>query len=1044
MGPGAGAIVNLVPEFRPAGFAEPERSKTETETSVSGSSSQAPELERFQLFDSITNFLRDFAVDTPLMIVLDDVHSADVDSLLLLRFLARDLRSARIMLVATYRESEVSLEPRLTELVNDIHREGDRIVIRGLSEADITEFVERTAGVRLDPRTVAALHSATEGNPFFLNETIRLLISEGRLGSEIAPPSITNFEIPLGVRSTIRRRVNLVSEAARETLALASAIGREFDLPTLRQLSTLADQKLHAALDEMVTSGLLGTVGHPVARYRYSHALVCETLYSDLPADSRQRLHLKIAETLERLPPTGEKPHFAQVAHHYIRALPAGPVDKALEYSRRGAEQALAVHAYEEAVRLYRAMLDVLPLLAPPDEQLRFEATLSLGDAMNRAGLFNQCRQTFEKAAEIARRLGRPDDLTRAALGRGMPITDAGVIDRALVGLLEEALGAVESDDYGRRAMLMSRLAHELYWSDESERVTALAREAIDIARRLGDIPTLIYVLHYSYLSLWVPENLQERFAAFEELISLAQKNRSNHWTLRGRQLRFVSLLEMGEIEAAREELAAFRDLAAQLQQPHGILELCEASIALLEGRLDETRQIAEGALAIGESLEGRTGQFRQTVSVIEFMLRWQEGRLGELHQVFKDIADRSSNSPFRVTDVFAARCALALCYCEGGNKADAQIQFDRLAADNFGSIPRKMAWIGCIVLLAEVCAQLGDGGRAAVLYELLAPHASQNLLLTWHVSFGSAQHYLGRLAATMSRFDRAVEHFEAAMPFNQRMGSRLWIVHNQFYCAETLLTRNRPGDRERAQSLLRECLDTSSELGIALIKLKSQAALGIPERNNLNDRGGIPASVDNEFHREGDFWTIRYQGRTFRLKDIKGLSYIARLLASPGVEFHALDLVGVGEFPMPAEDPQTIRRIVLEREDLHVGLSDDSGEMLDAQSKAAYKRRLDDLRDELEDAQEFGDADRAAGLQEEIDAIARELRRAIGLGGRDRRAGSAAERARLNVTRAVRAAIDRVGRNDPDLEQLFNKSIKTGTFCCYLPDPGVTMSWRL
>ena len=233
----------------------------------------------------------------------------------------------------------------------------------------------------------------------------------------------------------------------------------------------------------------------------------------------------------------------------------------------------------------------------------------------------------------------------------------------------------------------------------------------------------------------------------------------------------------MGEIEGAREELAAFGDLAAQLQQPHGILELCEASIALLEGKLDKTRQIAESALAIGESLEGRIGQFRQTVSVIEFMLRWQEGRLGELHQVFKDIADRSSNSPFRVTDVFAARCALALCYCEGGNKADAQIQFDRLAADNFRSIPRKMAWIGCIVLLAEVCAQLGDASRAAVLDELLAPHALQNLLLTWHVSFGSA-HIIRRSAATMSRLDQAVEHFEAAMRFNQRMGSRLWIVH--------------------------------------------------------------------------------------------------------------------------------------------------------------------------------------------------------------------------------------------------------------------------
>src|SRR5260370_2185952 len=175
---------------------------------------------------------------------------------------------------------------------------------------------------------------------------------------------------------------------------------------------------------------------------------------------------------------------------------------------------------------------------------------------MNRAVLFNQCRKSLEKAAEIARKLGRPDDLVRAVLGRGMPITDAGVIDRTLVALLEEALAVVQEDNAGRRAMLMSRLAHELYWSDESERGTAIARKAIDLARNLGDIPTLIYVLHYGYLSLWVPDNLEDRFAAVEELISLAEETRSNHWTLRGRQLRFVSLLEMGNIEAAREELA--------------------------------------------------------------------------------------------------------------------------------------------------------------------------------------------------------------------------------------------------------------------------------------------------------------------------------------------------------------------------------------------------------------------------------------------------------------------------------------------------------
>lgn len=1052
MGAGTAAILNLVPEFRTAGLTAP--GSAESQPDAPGSSTpQIPEMERFRLFDAIAGFLRTFALDNPLIIILDDVHVADIDSLLLLRFLARDLRSAPIMLVASYRESEVHLDPRRNELLNDAGREGERILLRGLSEPDIAEFLECVTGTPPHPKLVVNLHRATEGNPFFLNETVKLLISEGRLDSGTVR-SLTEFEIPEGVRALIRRRIQMVSEATRETLALASPIGREFDLAMLRLLSPLTDHQLETALNEAIACGLLGAVTEPLARYRYSHALVCETLYSDLPASVRQRLHLKIGETLERFVPNHEKPHFARVAHHFVRALPIGPVDKAVEYARRGAEQAVAVHAYEEAVRLYRTMLDVLEQQSPAENELRFEAALSLGDAMNRAGLFNQCRAAFESAAEIARKIGNNDYFIRAVLGRGMPITEAGVIDRTLISLIEEALAKVGEGDPGGRAMLMSRLAHELYWTDETDRRMMLAREAIEIARRLGDIPALIYVLNYGYLSLWNPDNVDDRAAAVEELISLAQETRSNQWMLRGRQLRFVNLLEMGDIPAAREELAAFRDLTLQLQQPYGVLELSEASMALLDGNLEETRRFAQRALAIGENLEGRTGQFRQTFTAIDFAVRWQEGRLAELQQTIKDIVDRSTKAGFRATDSVVPRCALALCYCETGCRDDAVIQFERLAADDFGWIPRKMTWLAIIILLAEVCAQLGDTRRAQLLYELLAPYASLSPLLTWHVCFGSARHYLGRLAVTMSRHDQAIEHFEAALQFNRRMGARLWVVHNQYHCAETLLVRNRPGDRERAHTLLRECIETAAELGIKILEQKARTALGLRVGVGASENRALE-SGSNQFHREGDFWTIGYRGKVFRLKDIKGMSYIARLLANPGVEVHAVDLMSGGALAPPAEDPAQDRNVRVEREgedseerrdpdDLRFVRYDDAGAMLDSQAKASYKRRLDELQQELEDAKEFGDADRAAAIQEEIDALARELRRAIGIGGRDRRAGSTSERARLNVTRATKAAIDRIGRNDPDLARWLSKSIRTGTFCSYLPDPAAQVSWRL
>jgi predicted ATPase len=1042
LGSGGNTLLNLVPEFRIA-TAAPPRSDAPSPSNLDVSAGQhVPEIERFRLFDSVTNFFRNLALDNPLLIILDDAHLADVDSLLLLRFLARDLRSARIMLVVIYRDSEIRSDPRRSRLLNETGGEGECIVLRGLSESDTAELVEQTTGADRKSKLVAALQNTTDGNPFFLGEMIKLLVREGRTQSWASGPN-PGFEVPDGVRSVIRRRVQQVSEATRKTVALASTIGREFDVSILRELSTLTDAELHLALDEAVQSGLLGMVRGSLPRYRYNHALVPETLYAELPAIARQNLHVKIAQTLERLTWGVEGPRFSEIAHHYIRALPAGPIDKAIEYATSGAQQALAVHAYDEAVRLYRTTLDILPLQSAPDEQLRFEVTLSLGDALNRAGMYDQCRGTFESAAEIARKLGKPDYLIRAALGRGMPITESGVVDWKLIALLEEALAVAEEDDLARRAMLMSRLAAELYWTDESERRAALAREAIEIARRLGDIRTLIYVLHYGHLALWLPDNLEDRLAAIDELIALAEETNSNHWALRGHYLRFVALLEMGDIQAARNELAAYRDLTLELQQPFGVQEFCEASMSLLEGNLDETLRIAERALTIGEGLEGRTGQFRQTFYAIDLAVRWQQGRLGDLQNMLRQIVDRSSGAEFRASDTIAARCALALCYCESGKRDEAAREFELLAADDFKSIPRRMTWLGCIILLSEVCAQLGDARRAALLYEQLLPYASRNPLLTWHVCFGSAQHYLGRLAVSMSRFDEAIEHFESALLGNQQMGARLWALHNQYFLGEALLLRNGKDDRQRAQHLLQECQETATQLGVSAVQQRAQGKIGLSGQTDAEIERKTADKDLNQFHCDGDFWTIRFGGRVLRLRDTKGMSYIARLLRNPGVELHSLDLVGAAELADSAQSAATIRASVVQEEGMQIGFPLDAGEMLDATAKTSYKRRLDELNQELEEAGEFGDADRAAGIKEEIDALVRELRRAIGMGGRDRRVGSATERARINVSRAMKAAIDRIGEKDPALGLLLSKSIKTGAFCSYVPDPS-SIAWSL
>ena len=206
-------------------------------------------------------------------------------------------------------------------------------------------------------------------------------------------------------------------------------------------------------------------------------------------------------------------------------------------------------------------------------------------------------------------------------------------------------------------------------------------------------------------------------------------------------------------------------------------------------------------------------------------------------------------------------------------------------------------------------------------------------------------------------------------------------------------------------------------------------------DRAFLHHQLDEPADV-NSFRREGDYWSIVFEERTVRVRDLKGMRYLARLLAHPGREFHVLDLVAAENGVAPVELGRTAgpSRSTL----------GDAGEMLDARAKDAYRRRLAEIEEDIEQARALGDAERAARADAEREFLVRELSRAVGLGGRDRRAASASERARVGVTRAVRKAIGQIGEHHPQLGEHLNRAIRTGTSCAYLPDPRASAGWRL
>jgi tetratricopeptide (TPR) repeat protein len=210
-----------------------------------------------------------------------------------------------------------------------------------------------------------------------------------------------------------------------------------------------------------------------------------------------------------------------------------------------------------------------------------------------------------------------------------------------------------------------------------------------------------------------------------------------------------------------------------------------------------------------------------------------------------------------------------------------------------------------------------------------------------------------------------------------------------------------------------------------------------------------IPTAQKGIFRREGEYWTVGYGGKSFRLKDTKGLGYLAHLIRHPSTEFHVLDLVGgIAGQHEDAEAGESAHGLPrgdedLEKAGIHIGSLGDAGEMLDEQAKLAYRRRLSELHEDLEEAKRLGNVERAEQAEQEIDALTSELSRAVGLGGRNRRAASASERARQSITKTIKGVLERIAQSDARLGDILSRCIKTGTFCSYGPDPDFPIAWE-
>ena len=297
MGPGAADIAQVVSEVK------------ERLPGLPAPPALEPDQARFRLFDSITTFLKNASKDRPLMVVLDDMHWADKPSLLLLQFLAKELRGSRLLVLGTYRDVELRRQHPLAQTLGDLNRENlsHRVLLRGLTEHDVRRFVEVTAGTSPPDALVAAVYKETEGNPFFVNEIVRLLVADGRLehAESVSSWSVT---IPQSVKEVVGRRLDHLSEECNRILTTGAVIGREFGLRLLEKVAEVKGDRLLEALEEAMGARVIAELPRLIDQYWFSHALIRETLYEELSTTRRVRLHRQIGEALEEMDAEGNLP----------------------------------------------------------------------------------------------------------------------------------------------------------------------------------------------------------------------------------------------------------------------------------------------------------------------------------------------------------------------------------------------------------------------------------------------------------------------------------------------------------------------------------------------------------------------------------------------------------------------------------------------------------------------------------------------------------------------------------------------------------------
>jgi DNA-binding CsgD family transcriptional regulator len=615
---------------------------------------------------------------------------------------------------------------------------------------------------------------------------------------------------PESVREVVSQRLSRLAPATTDLLELTAAAGSEFGLDIVREASGLTEPDLLTALEEAARSGMIEELPSRRLSYRFTHELVRRALYDRLSGVRRAELHLRVGEALERSEGRSGRA-LADLAHHFAAAAPLDGPQRGIEYNVAAARAAVAAVSFDEAATRLRTALE-LGIESPAK---RAEVFLELGTASHRAGDAADALQAFAQTAGIARELGDGELLARAAIGYEEACWRPGIADQGAVELLEEATTALGDDNLELRAGLLGGLARGLVFQGEHERGAIVRTNAVALARRLDDPVPLATVLVRSYWSRGT-SSLDEILAMLTEAVDLGEELGDTEILAEAMAWRVPTFVALGDLDAARLEIAAVLATAEQTAQPF-MLHVAEhygSSIALCDGRLEEAESRARHSHEWSRLLSGSDAAGVYGIQM--FNIRREQGRLAELAPIIRILAtDADRGGPWRP--------GLVSVLVELGMEAEARRELARVVDDGLDPF-RESLWLAALVYLTDACSALGDEAAAAIVYPELEPLAGTNVMIGHLVAcHGAADRYLGMLAATLGESERAEEHFERAMELNRRMGALTWLAHTAYEYGRLLVARG-TGERDRADALLGEAVALAERIGMPALLARVRA----------------------------------------------------------------------------------------------------------------------------------------------------------------------------------------------------------------------------